>query len=60
MSCCLSGLVRTGSSGARSRQAASRAAGMKGIWNNEINVLTPDDGAVTEWRVDLMVSFGVD
>jgi flavin-binding protein dodecin len=30
---------------------------IKGAWVNEIKVVTSDDGKVTEWRVNLRVTF---
>jgi flavin-binding protein dodecin len=30
---------------------------IKGAWVNEIKVITGDDGKVTEWRVNLRVTF---
>lgn len=33
---------------------------IKGAWVNEIKVVTDDAGNVTEWRVNLRVSFIVD
>ena len=33
---------------------------IKGAWVNEIKVVTDDDGTVTEWRVNLRVSFIVE
>jgi flavin-binding protein dodecin len=30
---------------------------IKGAWVNEIKVVTGDDGKVTEWRVNLRVTF---
>ena len=34
--------------------------GIKGAWVNEIKVVTDDAGKVTEWRVNLRVSFVVE
>lgn len=33
--------------------------GIKGAWVNEIKVVTDDAGKITEWRVNLRVSFVV-
>jgi len=30
---------------------------IKGAWINDIKVITEDDGTITEWRVDMRVSF---
>lgn len=30
---------------------------IKGAWINDINVVTNDDGKVTEWRVNMKVTF---
>jgi dodecin len=30
---------------------------IKGAWINDINVVTSDDGKVTEWRVNMKVTF---
>lgn len=30
---------------------------IKGAWVNDINVVTSDDGKVTEWRVNMKVTF---
>jgi hypothetical protein len=32
---------------------------IKGAWVNDIKVITDDDGLVTEWRVNMRVSFVV-
>lgn len=33
---------------------------IKGAWVNEIKVVTGDDSRITEWRVNMKVSFVVD
>jgi dodecin len=30
---------------------------IKGAWINDIKVVTADDGTITEWRVDMKVTF---
>ena len=30
---------------------------IKGAWVNDIKVVTEDDGTISEWRVDMRVSF---
>ncbi len=30
---------------------------IKGAWVNDIKVVTDDDGTISEWRVDMRVSF---
>ena len=30
---------------------------IKGAWVNDIKVVTADDGTITEWRVDMKVTF---
>jgi flavin-binding protein dodecin len=32
---------------------------IKGAWINETKVVTADDGSITEWRVNMRVSFVV-
>ena len=32
---------------------------IKGAWLNDIKVVTADDGTITEWRVDMKVTFVV-
>lgn len=41
-------------------KAAESVKKIKGAWVNEIKVVTGDDGRITEWRVDMKVSFVVD
>ena len=38
-------------------KCAETIKNIKGAWVNEIKVVTDDDGKVTEWRVNLRVSF---
>lgn len=38
-------------------KAAKSIKHIKGAWINDIKVVTDDDGRVTEWRVDIKVSF---
>ena len=38
-------------------KAARSIKHIKGAWINDIKVVTDDDGRVTEWRVDMKVSF---
>lgn len=42
------------------KKCAETVNNIKGAWVNEINVVTDDAGNVTEWRVNLRVSFIVD
>jgi len=42
------------------KKCAETVNGIKGAWVNEIKVVTGEDGSVTEWRVNLRVSFIVD
>jgi flavin-binding protein dodecin len=44
--------VRTGLT-----KCAETVKNIKGAWVNEIKVVTDDHGKVTEWRVNLRVSF---
>ncbi|TDR41650.1 hypothetical protein DFR29_110133 [Tahibacter aquaticus] len=41
-------------------KVATTVKNVKGAWVNEIKVTTDDDGRVTEWRVNLRVSFVVE
>ena len=41
------------------RKCSESVKNIKGAWVNEIKVVTGDDGSVTEWRVNLRVSFVV-
>jgi flavin-binding protein dodecin len=38
-------------------KCAETVKNIKGAWVNEIKVVTADDGTVTEWRVNLRVTF---
>lgn len=40
-------------------KCAETVKGIKGAWVNEIKVVTDDDGQITEWRVNLRISFVV-
>ncbi len=42
------------------KKAAKSVKGIKGAWVNDIKVVTSDDGKVTEWRVNMRVSFVVE
>ena len=41
------------------KKVAGTVKGIKGAWVNEIKVVTGDDGSITEWRVNMRVSFVV-
>ena len=41
------------------KKCAETVKGIKGAWVNEIKVVTDGDGNVTEWRVNMRVSFVV-
>jgi flavin-binding protein dodecin len=41
------------------KKIAESVKGIKGAWVNDIKVITSDDGSVTEWRVNMRVSFVV-
>ena len=41
------------------RKCAETVKGIKGAWVNHIKVVTDDDGNITEWRVNLRISFVV-
>mgnify|MGYP006146124549 CR=1 FL=1 len=41
------------------KKVASTVKGIKGAWVNEIKVITSEDGSITEWRVNMRVSFVV-
>ncbi len=40
-------------------KCAESVKNIKGAWVNDIKVTTSDDGSVTEWRVNLRVTFVV-
>ncbi len=42
------------------KKTAETVKNIKGAWVNEIKVVTGDNGDVTEWRVNLRISFVVD
>lgn len=42
------------------KKVSKSVKNIKGAWVNEIKVVTGDDGSVTEWRVNMRVSFVVD
>jgi flavin-binding protein dodecin len=39
------------------KKAAKSVKHIKGAWVNEIKVITDDDGKISEWRVNMRVSF---
>lgn len=39
------------------KKVSKSVKGIQGAWVNEIKVVTSGDGKVTEWRVNLKVSF---
>ncbi|MBS0458425.1 MAG: dodecin domain-containing protein [Proteobacteria bacterium] len=41
------------------RKCAESVKNLKGAWVNDIKVVTDEDGRVTEWRVNLRISFVV-
>ena len=41
------------------KKAATSVKGIKGAWVKEVKVVTSDDGTITEWRVDMKVTFVV-
>lgn len=41
------------------RKAAESVKGIKGAWVNEVKVVTDDDGNISEWRVNMKVTFVV-
>lgn len=42
------------------KKASQSVKNIKGAWVNDIKVVTSPDGKVTEWRVNLKVTFVVD
>jgi hypothetical protein len=42
------------------KKVSKSVKNIKGAWVNEIKVVTDDDGKVTEWRVNMRVSFLVE
>lgn len=41
------------------KKVAKTVKMIKGAWVNEMSVVTSDDGKVTEWRVNMKISFVV-
>ncbi len=41
------------------KKAAETIKGIKGVWVNEIKAVTDDGGNITEWRVNLRITFVV-
>ncbi len=41
------------------RKVSRSVKNIKGAWLNDIKVVTADDGTITEWRVDMKVTFVV-
>ena len=41
------------------KKCAETVKGIKGAWVNEIKVVTDGNGKITEWRVNIRVSFVV-
>lgn len=39
------------------KKVAKSVKNIQGAWVNDIKVVTDDDGTVTEWRVNMRVSF---
>lgn len=42
------------------KKTAETVKNIKGAWVNEIKVVTDDSGNITEWRVNLRISFVVE
>lgn len=42
------------------KKCAETVKNIKGAWVNEVKVVTDDNGNVTEWRVNMRVTFVVD
>ncbi|MFT3755188.1 MAG: dodecin family protein [Pseudoxanthomonas sp.] len=42
------------------KKTAETVKNIKGAWVNETKVVTDNDGNVTEWRVNLRITFVVD
>ena len=42
------------------KKTAETVKGIKGAWVNEIKVVTDDGGNITEWRVNLRITFVVE
>ncbi|NZA28322.1 dodecin domain-containing protein [Luteimonas sp. SJ-92] len=41
------------------RKTSETVKGIKGVWVNEIKAIVGDDGAISEWRVNLRITFVV-
>lgn len=41
------------------KRTAETVKGIKGVWVNEIKAVTDDGGNITEWRVNLRITFVV-
>lgn len=41
------------------KKTAETVKGIKGVWVNEIKAITDDAGEITEWRVNLRITFVV-
>lgn len=41
------------------KKTAETVKGIKGVWVNEIKAVTDDAGGITEWRVNLRITFVV-
>jgi flavin-binding protein dodecin len=41
------------------KKVAKSVKNIKGAWVNDIKVVCEDDGSITEWRVNMRVSFVV-
>jgi dodecin len=41
------------------KKTAESVKGIKGAWVNEVKVVTDDGGNITEWRVNMRISFVV-
>ena len=42
------------------RKVSQTVKNIRGAWVNDIKVLTDDNGAVTEWRVNMRINFVLD
>jgi hypothetical protein len=42
------------------KKVSKSVKGIKGAWVNETKVVTTDDGTISEWRVNMRVSFVVE
>ncbi len=42
------------------KKSSETVKGIKGVWVNEIKAVTSDNGEITEWRVNLRISFVVE